>query len=384
MADRCVAKVRLAALTPEHSLYIQPVDLIRGEPASALVAQGEALHLAGGPLAFSNVELLWRRPGERVERDVVAVRDLREALADADFAVADGAAGLLSNLSRSRSPFAGISLHRPRIMGVINVTPDSFSDGGLYASASAAIDHGKRLWEEGADFIDVGGVSTRPGADPVSIQDELDRVMPVVEGLSGLPVPISIDTRSSAVMQRAIAAGAAIINDTSALSAGPESIEVASNLRAPVVLMHCLGEPKTMQDAPCYEDVACDIYDYLDKRVAACCAGGIDRTQIMVDPGIGFGKTVGDNVELLRNLALLHCLGVGLLIGVSRKSFIGALSTSAPADNRLPGSLAAALWVLHLGAQVIRVHDVADTKQATAVWNAISINKLTEESLGIP
>ena len=376
MADRPTAKTWLAALSPEHRLYIQPVDLIHREPASALVTQGQALHLAGGPSAFSRVELRWRRPGERVARQVFAVSDLQDAIAGAENAAADRVSGLLNNLSQSRPPFAGVALCRPRIMGVVNVTPDSFSDGGLFASSTAAIDHGTRLWEEGADVIDIGGVSTRPGADPVSVQDELDRVMPVVEGLCDLPAPISIDTRSSAVMQRAVAAGAVIINDTSALTADPDSLDVATELGAPVVLMHCLGDPKTMQERPCYADVACDIYDYLDARVAACRANGIDINQVMIDPGIGFGKTVPHNVEILRDLALFHGVGAGLLIGVSRKSFIGVLGSVAAADNRVPGSLAAALWALRLGAHVIRVHDVADTKQAIAVWDAIGINEI--------
>ena len=372
MSDRRVAKGVLSKLAPGHSLYIRPIELIYGESASALVAGGEALHLAGGPSAFSKVELIWRHSTQPVERQIVRLDDLQDTIAGTDIPHAADAASQLLSLSHARPPFADISLRHPRIMGVVNTTPDSFSERGLYASASAAIDHGKRLWHAGADIIDIGGVSTRPGADTVSTEDELDRVIPVIEGLRDLPVPMSIDTRSKIVMTRAVAAGATVINDTSALTADADSLNFASNLDAPVVLMHCLGNPKSMQDAPRYADVSCDIYDYLAKRIAACRTGGIDAAQIVVDPGIGFGKTVQHNVEILRNLTLFHGLGVGLLIGVSRKSFIGALSKGAPTDNRVAGSLAAALWALHQGAQIVRAHDVGDTSQAIAVWEALA------------
>ena len=362
----------LSALTPDHRLYINPIDLHDGACATASIADGEALRLAGGAIAFSRVELVWRRIGEPPERLVTSVANLWNLIAGADPTVAERVSTLVSGLSRVRPVFAGMSLDSPRIMAVVNVTPDSFSDGGRYKETRSAIEYGQRLWGEGADIVDVGGVSTRPGADPVSIQEELDRVLPVVEGLRDLPVPISIDTRSAAVMRQAVAAGAAIINDTSAMSHDDGSLNAAHELGVPIVLMHCLGDPKTMQAAPRYVNAPCDVYDYLEARLDACRAHGIDGDRIVVDPGIGFGKTVAHNVEILSRLAMLHGLGAGLLIGASRKSFIEHLSPGTPSDHRMPGSLAAALWALRSGAQLVRVHDVAETKQAALVWGAMA------------
>ena len=370
MADRFGAKIRLAALTPEHSLYIQPVGLIRGEPASALVAQGDALHLAGGPLAFSNVELLWRRPGERVERDVVAVRDLREALADADFAVADGAAGLLSNLSRSRSPFAGISLHRPRIMGVVNVTPDSFSDGGDFFDAGSAISHGKSLIEAGADLLDIGGESTRPGSAPTSLEDELARVLPVIEGLAGCGVPLSIDTRRGAVMDAALESGATVVNDITALGDDPDAADIVARHGASVILMHMRGRPRDMQAEPFYDHAPHEILQYFKDRVAVCEQAGISRDRIAIDPGIGFGKNDDHNLEILAEVAIFHGLGCAVVIGASRKSFIGRVAGIDDPRSRVAGSLAAAALAAGQGVRIFRIHDVSETRQVLQILDA--------------
>jgi dihydropteroate synthase len=258
-------------------------------------------------------------------------------------------------------------------MGVVNVTPDSFSDGGRFFDRRAAIDEGRRQHEAGADVIDIGGESTRPGADPVAVEEELRRVIPVIEGLAGLPVPLSVDTRRARVMREALAAGARIVNDVSALSHDPEALATVAAAQAPVVLMHSLGAPKTMQVDPAYVDCVHDIYDYLEARVAACRAAGIGGDRVLVDPGIGFGKTVAHNVALLRGLAIYHGLGCGVMVGVSHKSFIAKLSAGEPADRRVPGSLAAGLWALGQGAQAIRVHDVAETRQAVQVWRALAL-----------
>jgi dihydropteroate synthase len=257
-------------------------------------------------------------------------------------------------------------------MGIVNVTPDSFSDGGLHATARAAIDHGLALAEAGAQIVDIGGESTRPGSDGISTEEELDRVLPVVESLARRGIEVSIDTRKSPVMTAAVAAGATVINDITALTHDPAALATAAELGVPVVLMHAGGDPKTMQDDPRYDDVALDVYDYLEARIATCEAAGIPRDRLTVDPGIGFGKSFDHNLQLLSKTALFHGLGVGLVIGASRKGFIGAISGERKAHRRAPGSIAAAMAAVGQGAQVVRVHDVAETAQALAVWRALA------------
>jgi dihydropteroate synthase len=256
---------------------------------------------------------------------------------------------------------------------VINVTPDSFSDGGVLGDSAAAIAHGLALAAAGADILDIGGESTRPGAEPVPLQRELDRVMPVIEGLkiAGCALPVSIDTRKAAVAEAALAAGAVLFNDVSALIHDRRSIEIAR--RAPAVcLMHAQGDPRTMQDNPRYGNVLLDVYDFLELRVAAAEAAGIPRARIIVDPGIGFGKTIDHNLALLRRMSLFHGLGCAILLGVSRKRFIGTLSGVAEARQRAHGSIAAGLAGLAQGVQILRVHDVDETRQAVQVWQAIA------------
>jgi dihydropteroate synthase len=270
-----------------------------------------------------------------------------------------------------RSRLCGLSLDRPRIMGIVNVTPDSFSDGGRHAGTQAAIAHGLAMAAAGADIIDVGGESTRPGSEPVALAEELARVMPVIDGLrAASDVRISIDTRKAEVMRRAALAGADILNDVSALTYDPEAMAAAAESGLPVVLMHAQGDPKTMQDEPHYDDVLLDVFDYLERRVAACEAAGIPRMRLIVDPGIGFGKTLAHNLALLSGLALLHGLGTPVLLGVSRKRFIGSLSGVAEAERRVAGSLGGALAGVAQGAHIVRVHDVAATREALTVWEA--------------
>lgn len=271
--------------------------------------------------------------------------------------------------------FAGLSLAMPRIMGVINVTPDSFSDGGETFHADDAVRRGRQMLAEGADILDVGGESTRPGAPPVDAATEIARVMPVVEELARSGALISIDTRHAPVMRAAIAAGARIVNDVTALTGDPNSLAVVAASDASVVLMHMQGEPGTMQDAPRYDDAAREIFDYLKERVAVCEQAGIACTRIAVDPGIGFGKTVDHNLDILGRLDLYRGLGCPLLIGLSRKSFIAALSRGEPPKGRLAGSLAAALAALDQGVRLFRVHDVAETAQAFRVWQAIAAGR---------
>jgi dihydropteroate synthase len=268
---------------------------------------------------------------------------------------------------------ADLTLDRPRVMGIVNFTPDSFSDGGQFNSARAAADHALRLAEEGADILDIGGESTRPGAGPVSEQEEMDRVLPVIEWVAReTRTPLSLDTRKPRVMEAGHAAGALIWNDVSALTFAPDSIETAARLGCPVILMHAQGDPKTMQDNPVYEDVVAEVRDFLAARIAACTGAGIARDRLIADPGIGFGKTLAHNLTLLNNLRDFANLGCPLLIGASRKRFIGALSGDAPAHRRLGGSVAVALRAAAQGADILRVHDVAETRQALDVWLAMA------------
>lgn len=267
--------------------------------------------------------------------------------------------------------FAGLSLDRPRLMGIINVTPDSFSDGGEAATAAAAISRGEAMLAAGADILDVGGESTRPGAAPVSVEVEVARVVPVVSALAARGAVVSIDTRHAPVMAAAISAGARIVNDITALTGDRAALPLVAGSGVSVVLMHMQGEPRTMQDDPRYDDVVADIYRWLAARVAVCRAAGMPSERIAVDPGIGFGKTPQHNVRLLANVSEYATLGCSVLVGVSRKRFIARLSRDEEPKARLAGSIAAGLAALMQGGSILRVHDVAETSQAIAVWQAI-------------
>jgi dihydropteroate synthase len=256
-------------------------------------------------------------------------------------------------------------------MGVLNVTPDSFSDGGEHATHDAAIARGRQMLAEGADILDIGGESTRPGADEVPAAEQIRRILPVVEALAAGGAVISVDTRSAAVMAAAIAAGARIVNDVSALEDDPEAMGTVARTGAALVLMHKQGSPATMQRAPRYGDVVAEVRDYLLQRLRACVAAGIEPGRIALDPGIGFGKTLDDNIALIRDIGVFAALGRPVLVGLSRKSFIGRIAGVDEPRGRLPGSLAAALAGVAAGAAILRVHDVAATRQALAVWQAL-------------
>ena len=265
---------------------------------------------------------------------------------------------------------------RPSVMGVLNVTPDSFSDGGLFVDPADAIAHGRRLVEEGAALVDVGGESTRPGAAPVSEDEELERVEPVLEGLSGLPV--SIDTSKAVVARRALELGAELVNDITALRGDPAMAEVVADGDAFVCLMHMQGEPRTMQAAPHYDDVVSDVLAFLEERIAFAVERGIGEERICVDPGIGFGKTPDQNLELLRRLDALRALGRPVLVGVSRKSTLGKILGDARSTRGgLPASLAAAVAAFERGAAMIRAHDVRETVDALAVAAAVERGRIT-------
>jgi dihydropteroate synthase len=263
-----------------------------------------------------------------------------------------------------------LDLSSPVIMGVLNVTPDSFSDGGTWVETGAAVAAARAMAAAGAAVIDIGGESTRPGASPVSAGEEIDRVVPVIEALAGLAAPISIDTSKPEVMRAAVAAGARMINDVNALRA-PGALATAAALDVPVCLMHMQGEPRTMQAAPRYDDVVEDVYQFLLSRVAACEDAGIPRERLVIDPGFGFGKTLAHNLSLLRHLRRFETARLPLLVGVSRKSLIGAV-LDRPVTERLPGSIALACHAAAHGAHILRVHDVGPTRDALAMLAAVA------------
>jgi dihydropteroate synthase len=254
-------------------------------------------------------------------------------------------------------------------MGVINVTPDSFSDGGRFATAAAAVAHARTLLEEGADILDIGGESTRPGAPPVALDDERRRVLPVIEALADCGAPVSVDTQKPDLMQEAIAAGASMVNDVNALAA-PGALEAVAATGTAVCLMHKRGDPRTMQQDPRYEDVVREVRDFLAARVAAAERSGVGRDRIVIDPGFGFGKTQAHNLALLRDLGQLATLGVAVLVGLSRKSMLGKITGRSPEDRVFAG-VAAALIAVENGARIVRVHDVAATRDVLAVWQAV-------------
>jgi dihydropteroate synthase len=262
-----------------------------------------------------------------------------------------------------------LSLTRPLVMGIVNITPDSFSDGGRFIAPEDAIAQGRRLVDEGADLLDLGAESTRPGAAPVEAAAELERLLPALAALRELPVPISVDTMKPAVMREALARGASMINDIAALRS-PGAVEAVAESQAAVCLMHMQGEPRTMQANPTYADVVGEVHGFLAARVAACAAGGIGRDRIVVDPGFGFGKTVEHNLELLRRLDAFADLGAAVLAGWSRKSSLGAI-TGRPTAERLIPSVTAAVLAVQRGATIVRVHDVAATRDALAVLAAV-------------
>ena len=354
----------------DRRLYLLPAGIVGGEQAAAAIIGGHGWPLAGGPLAFTACAVLWREG----EENWLAFAPYAEVIAWAEAAGDDLArhcGRLVRRIGASRGEWAGLSLERPRLMGIVNATPDSFSDGGRNLAAGSAIANALDMVAAGADIIDVGGESTRPGAAAVSEEEEKARILPIVAALAARGVTVSVDTRHSAVMAAALAAGARIINDITALE-GEGALQVVAHSSAAVILMHMQGQPQTMQADPQYRCAPLDVYDYLHGRVSACEAAGIGRSRLVVDPGIGFGKTTGHNAQIMASLPLLHGLGCPLLLAASRKTFVARMSRDEAPDCRLPGTLAAHLAGLQAGAQLLRVHDVAETAQAVAVWRALA------------
>jgi dihydropteroate synthase len=335
---------------------------------------GKVARLAGGMCWFSMVELIGVDGNARSSTELVPVENI-EGRFDDDMAAQWAA------LTATRAPLQlgdrTVRLDQPQVMGIVNATPDSFSDGGQFPDAASAAEAGATMAAEGAAIIDVGGESTRPGARSIWEGDEIERVVPVIRQLAAGGAAVSVDTRKADVMTPAVEAGARMINDVSALTYDKRSAEVAASLDVPVVLMHHQGAPEVMQDDPRYDDVLVEVYLWLEGRVAAATEAGIARERILIDPGFGFGKNVGHNLELMNGLALVHSLGCPLVVGASRKRTIGALSNEAPADRRLGGSIAFAMKAVDQGAQILRVHDVFETVQAVRVWRGMRDQALT-------
>ncbi len=311
-----------------------------------------ALPLVGGPLWFTHAERL-----TRTDAEVVPASNITQPWRD--------------RLTESRAPIAGLDMSEPQVMGILNVTPDSFSDGGKFLNPQAALEQGRALVAGGATIIDIGGESTRPGAEFVTVDEEIGRTAPVISALRAeLQTPISIDTRKALVAQAALETGANLVNDVAGFTYDADLAPLCADRAAPVCVMHAQGDPATMQQDPRYDNVLLDVYDFLEDRIDTLEAQGIPRSAILSDPGIGFGKTLDHNLILLRNISLFHGLGCGILLGVSRKRFIGTIGEAPRTEDRTPGSIAVGLAALAQGVQILRVHDVAETGQAVRLWQA--------------
>jgi len=330
-------------------LYFRPIP--QTDPARPM----GALILAGGWSWFDRAEVLSRQGSQ----GLIAAEDLPETVRAA--------------LTRPRAAVAGLGMDEPRLMGVLNTTPDSFSDGGRFDGIEAALTQAHHLAKD-ADILDIGGESTRPGAATVAPEDEIARTAPLIAALrqAGLTTPVSIDSRKAAVAVAALDAGASMVNDVSALGHDPALGRMAAERCVPVCLMHAQGGPETMQDDPRYDDVLLDVYDDLAQSIALAEAAGISRDRIVIDPGIGFGKTLDHNLTLIRGISLFHGLGCPILLGVSRKRFIGTLADQPQADKRGPGTIAVTLAAIAQGVQIHRVHDTQDTRQALRLWRAVT------------
>jgi dihydropteroate synthase len=351
--------------------WVEPLGLLQGRAALAAIAADLALPLAGGPAAFTMVRLI----GPGAAEGPVPLAD-----------VPDGWQDRVLALTRPPSAFAGLELPhqggRPLVMGILNITPDSFSDGGQFSDPAHAIDAGHMLLEAGADLLDIGGESTRPGAQPVSPEEECRRILPVIRELAKAAT-ISVDTRNAATMLAALEAGAEIVNDVTALRHDPAAARVLARGEAGIILMHMRGDdPRTMQQDPRYGDVALEVAQFLADRIAAVERMGIARERLAIDPGIGFGKRMPHNLALMDRLPLLAGIGCPIVFGGSRKRFIGTISGVETPGDRMAGSVAAALHAANHGAAILRVHDVAETVQALAVWHAVAAGGVEEEDVG--
>jgi dihydropteroate synthase len=361
------------------AVYLRPIALAESPQSE----EGECVRLGGALAWASRFAIVVASDGKVVSRERVTVPQMDEALAGLPDAVAVEAEAQYSAIRRGHAPMQCgervIRLDQPQVVGILNVTPDSFSDGGQFLDdPEVANAHSAAMLEAGAAMIDVGGESTRPGSAAVWEGDELKRVIPAIERLAAMGAAISVDTRRPAVMDAALQAGAHVINDVSALRYDPRSLELAAHTGVPVVLMHAPGPGDDLHSDGEYGDVALEVFDWLRERRDAALAAGVARENIILDPGIGFGKSVADNLALLNALAMFHALGQPLMVGASRKRMIGALSNEAATHQRLGGSLAIAVKAMEAGVHLLRVHDVPETVQAVRVWRGLRDAALTD------
>ena len=362
-----------------RQIYLRPIGL-SDSPQSE---DGEAVRLGGGMIYAHRFAVIVREAGGIVSRTRLSAPELPAALARLPDDLAAQGETQWANLRAVHAPLAcgsrTLRLDQPQVMGILNMTPDSFSDGGEFLDKpDVAAAHAAAMFEGGAALVDVGGESTRPGAAAVWEGDEAKRVLPMIEQLAASGAAVSIDSRRASVIEAALRAGATLVNDVSALRHDPRSLELVARAEVPVVLMHAPGEADDLHGDGVYADVALDVFDWLAARRDAAIAAGIDVGRIILDPGIGFGKTLADNLALINALPLFHALGCPLLVGASRKRMIGALSNEAPVHKRLGGSLALAIAAMNAGVQVLRVHDVAETVQATRIWRGLRDAALTD------
>lgn len=362
-------------------IYIRPIGFAPGPQCE----NGNAIRLAGGMVYASRFAIIRRRDGAVVERGLADAETIATMFARLPDALAAEAEAQWSNLRMAHPPLAlgprTIRLDQPQVVGILNVTPDSFSDGGSFTDPAAGRAHAAAMVEAGAAMLDIGGESTRPGAKPVWEGDEIARVVPAVEGCAAMGAAVSVDTRKSAVMEAALDAGAHLVNDVSALAFDPRAAEVVAKRGCPVILMHAPGAGgEDLHAEGTYDNVVLDVFDALRGRRDAAVAAGIARDRIILDPGIGFGKSLGENAALINALPLFHALGQPLMLGASRKRMIGALSNEAPATERLGGSIALAIAGMDAGVQLLRGHDVPETVQARNVWRGLRDSALTDFS----
>ena len=365
----------LSNISADARLYLTPTWYV---PTPIGLPDGAAARMGNGLIWFQGYELTALDGARRMARVTIPVADFANAIAALPDRLAQRALQLAANISAQRPPLVAgdrtIRFDAPQVMAILNITPDSFSDGGKHmGDPQAAADAGFAMAAAGAALIDVGGESTRPKAPKLWEGDEIKRIAPGIERLAAAGVPVSVDTRKAAVMEAALAAGAHVVNDVSALAHDPRSLEVVARAGCPVILMHAPSAGDDPHDNPTgYGDVVADVFDHLESRIAACLAAGIARGKIMVDPGLGFGKSLADNLALVNGLATFQGLGVPLLFAGSRKRLIGALSNEAPAADRLGGSVALAFRAAQLGAQMVRVHDVKESVQALHLWRGLA------------
>ena len=343
-------------------LYVQPLFSDNHSTGSIIKKLGSSDY------TFSSIRILYKEKSS-VKSRIISLNELFKLSKTERLQISKQ----IKNIEITRQKIAGLRFSKPLIMGILNVTPDSFSDGGMYTSKKTAIDHVIKMIKSGADIIDIGGEATRPGSEKVKIEEELKRVLPILNNISNLKnkVPISLDTRKPEVMMKGLKKGVDIINDVSGLRYSRDTIPLLKKTKSPIVIMHSISTPKLMQKKISYRNVLIDIYDFLEKKINQCEKNNIDRSRIIIDPGIGFGKNLKQNLNLIKNISLFHSLGVSILLGSSRKTFISKISKNALENERLGGSISSVIYALNQGVQIFRVHDVKETKQAVEVYNKI-------------